>query len=119
VDPIFKDLIKVAMENATLWENMQTLEQSASTIEENNKAFVSAALRCNINNFTSTQLNTMQNSQWKSLNDAIWNAMFSTPPYVIALVIQVIRRSLIIIIIIGPGDMSTIMPLWRQRWILT
>jgi hypothetical protein len=31
---------------------MQTLEQSASTIEENDKAFVSAALRCNNNNFT-------------------------------------------------------------------
>jgi hypothetical protein len=27
VDPIFNDLIKVAMENATFWENMQTLEQ--------------------------------------------------------------------------------------------
>jgi len=32
---IFNDLIKVAMENATFWENMQTLEQSASKIEEN------------------------------------------------------------------------------------
>jgi hypothetical protein len=41
VDPIFNDLIKVAMESATFWENMQTLKQSASTIEENYKAFVS------------------------------------------------------------------------------
>jgi hypothetical protein len=47
VDPAFNDLIKVAMENATFWENMQTLEQSASTIEENYKAFVSAASRFN------------------------------------------------------------------------
>ncbi len=37
VDPIFNDLVKVAMENATFWENLQTLEQSASTIEENYK----------------------------------------------------------------------------------
>ena len=35
VDPIFNDLIKVAMENATFWENMQTLEQAAGTIEGN------------------------------------------------------------------------------------
>jgi hypothetical protein len=40
------------MENATFWENMQTLEQSAGTIEENYKEFASAALRCNNNNFT-------------------------------------------------------------------
>jgi hypothetical protein len=38
------------MENATFWENMQTSEQSASTIERNYKAFVSAASRFN-NNF--------------------------------------------------------------------
>jgi hypothetical protein len=43
VDPFFNDLIKVAMENATFWDNMQILEQSASTIEEKYKAFVSAA----------------------------------------------------------------------------
>jgi hypothetical protein len=48
-DPIFNDVIKVAMENATFWENMQTLEQSASTIEENYKAFVSAASKFNNN----------------------------------------------------------------------
>ncbi len=35
VDPIFNNLIKVAMENATFWENMQALEQSDSTIEGN------------------------------------------------------------------------------------
>ncbi len=52
VDPIFNDLIKVAVENATFWENMQTLEHSASTIEENYKAFVSEALRCNNYNIT-------------------------------------------------------------------
>jgi hypothetical protein len=34
VDPIFNDLIKVATENATFWENMQTLEQSTSAIKE-------------------------------------------------------------------------------------
>ncbi len=51
VDPIFNDVIKVAMENAAFWENMQTLEQSTSTIEENNKSFVSAASKFN-NNFT-------------------------------------------------------------------
>jgi hypothetical protein len=43
--------IKIAMENATFWENMQTLEQSPSTIEGNCKAFVSAASRFN-NNFS-------------------------------------------------------------------
>jgi hypothetical protein len=47
VDPIFNNLIKVAMENATFWENMQALEQSASTIEGNYQAFVSAASRFN------------------------------------------------------------------------
>ncbi len=52
VDPIFNDLIKLATENDTFWENMQTLEQSVSTIEENYKAFVSAPLRCNNNNST-------------------------------------------------------------------
>jgi hypothetical protein len=52
VDPIFDDLIKVAMENSTFWANMQSLEHSVSTIEENYKAFVSAALRCSNNNFT-------------------------------------------------------------------
>jgi hypothetical protein len=52
VDPIFIDLIKVALENANFWGNMQTLEQSASTIKENCKAFVSAVLMCNNNNFT-------------------------------------------------------------------
>jgi hypothetical protein len=51
VDPIFNDLIKAAMENATFWENMQTLEQSASTIEGNYKALVSVASRFN-NNFS-------------------------------------------------------------------
>ncbi len=40
VDPVSNDLIKVAMKNATFWENMQTLEQSVSTIEGNYKAFV-------------------------------------------------------------------------------
>ncbi len=49
VDPIFNDLIKLGIKNATFWENMQTLEQSASTIEENYKAFVSAASRFNNN----------------------------------------------------------------------
>ena len=51
VDPIFNNLIKVAMENATFWENMQTLEQSAGTIEGNYNSFVSAASKFN-NNFT-------------------------------------------------------------------
>ncbi len=51
VDPIFNDLIKVAMENATFWENMQTLEQAAGTIEGNYNFFVSAASKFN-NNFT-------------------------------------------------------------------
>jgi hypothetical protein len=51
VDPIFNDLIKVAMENATFWENMQIFEQLSNTIEENYKAFVSAAFRCNNDNF--------------------------------------------------------------------
>jgi hypothetical protein len=54
VDPIFNDLVKVAMENATFWENMQTLEQSANTIEGNYKSFVSAASKFN-NNFTTYQ----------------------------------------------------------------
>ncbi len=52
VDLIFNNMIKVALENSNFWENMQTLERSASTIEENYKAFVSAALKCNNNNFT-------------------------------------------------------------------
>ena len=47
VDPIFHNLIKVAMENATFWESMQALEHSASTIEGNYQAFVSAASRFN------------------------------------------------------------------------
>ncbi len=51
VDPIFNNLIKVAMENATFRENMQTLEQSASAIEGNYNSFVSAASKFN-NNFT-------------------------------------------------------------------
>ncbi len=51
VDPIFNNLIKVAMENATFWENMQTLEQSTGTIEGNYNSFVSAASKFN-NNFT-------------------------------------------------------------------
>jgi hypothetical protein len=51
VDPIFNNLIKVAMENATFWENMKTLEQSASTIEGNYNSFVSAASKFN-KNFT-------------------------------------------------------------------
>jgi hypothetical protein len=34
VNPIFNNLINVAMENATFWENMQTLEQSASLSKE-------------------------------------------------------------------------------------
>ncbi len=51
VDPIFNNLIKVAMENATFWENMQTLEQSAGTIEGNYNSLVSAASKFN-NNFT-------------------------------------------------------------------
>ncbi len=51
MDPIFNNLIKVAMENATFWENMQTLEQSAGTIEGNYNSFVSAASKFN-NNFT-------------------------------------------------------------------
>jgi hypothetical protein len=52
VDPIFNDLIKEAMANATFWESMQTLEQSACRIEENYKAFVPAVSRCNNNSFT-------------------------------------------------------------------
>jgi hypothetical protein len=51
VYPIFNNLIKVAMENATFWENMQTLEPSAGTIEGNYNSFVSAASKFN-NNFT-------------------------------------------------------------------
>jgi hypothetical protein len=51
VDPIFNDLIKVAMENSTFWENMQMLEQTVSMIEANYKSFVLAASRFN-NNFT-------------------------------------------------------------------
>jgi hypothetical protein len=50
--PISKHLIKVAMENATFWKIMQTLEQSTSTIKENYKALVSAASRFNNNSFT-------------------------------------------------------------------
>jgi hypothetical protein len=50
-DPIFNDLIKVAMKNSTFWENMQTLEQSASTIAGNHNLLVSAASKFN-NNFT-------------------------------------------------------------------
>ncbi len=50
-DPIFNNLIKVAMENTTFWENMQTLEQSAGTFEGNYNSFVSAASKFN-NNFT-------------------------------------------------------------------
>ncbi len=51
VNPIFNNLIKVAMENATFWENMQILEQSAGTIEGNYNSFVSAASKFN-KNFT-------------------------------------------------------------------
>jgi hypothetical protein len=51
VDQIFNDLIKGEMENATFWNNMQTLEQLASTIEGNYKSSVSAASKFN-NNFT-------------------------------------------------------------------
>jgi hypothetical protein len=47
VDPVFNDLIKVAMENATFWENMRTLGQSASTIEGNYNLLVSAASKFN------------------------------------------------------------------------
>jgi hypothetical protein len=50
VDPIFNDLIKVAWRMLLSGKNMKTLEQSVSTIEENYKAFVSAASRFN-NNF--------------------------------------------------------------------
>jgi hypothetical protein len=39
------------MENATFWENMQTLEQSAGTTEGNYNSLVSAASKFN-NNFT-------------------------------------------------------------------
>jgi hypothetical protein len=51
VDLIFNDLIKVAMENATFWKCMQTLEQLVNAIEGNYKAFVQAASRFD-NNFT-------------------------------------------------------------------
>jgi hypothetical protein len=50
-DPIFNNLIKVAMENATFWEIMQTLEHSASTVAGNYNTLVSSASKCN-NNFT-------------------------------------------------------------------
>jgi hypothetical protein len=50
VDAIIKYLIKVAMENATFWENMQTLERSMSTIEGHYKVLVLAASKFN-NNF--------------------------------------------------------------------
>jgi hypothetical protein len=49
VDPIFNDLIKVAMKNATFGENMHTLEQSVSTIDKNYRSFVSAASKLNNN----------------------------------------------------------------------
>jgi hypothetical protein len=81
------------MEDATFWENMQTLEQSASTIEENYKAFVSAASSLIIILFTSTQSNTMQKSQWRSLNDALWNAMFSAPQYTIVIIVEASKRA--------------------------
>ncbi len=90
VDPIFNYLIKVALENASFWENMQTLEQSASTINENYKAFAPAALRYNHNNFT---------DQYPAQHHA-------------EIPVEIPERCHIII---GPGDMITIMPLWHKQ----
>ncbi len=74
-DPIFNDLIKVAMENATFWENMQTLEQSASTIAGNYNLLVSATSKFNNNLLTGTQdgalLRSMQGSKQRSLDNAL------------------------------------------------
>ncbi len=50
---------------------------------------------------TSTQFNTMQRSQWKYLNGAMWNAMLSAPWYTIVIVVQGFTGSLIIIIVPG------------------
>ncbi len=67
-----------------------------------------------------TQSNTMQRPQWRSLNNAMWTTiMFSTPRHVIVIIVRGIKGSLIIIIIIRPGDTSTITPLWQQWWIPT
>jgi hypothetical protein len=49
--PIFNNLIKIAIDNATIWENIQTLEQSAGTIEGSYNSFVSTASKFN-KNFT-------------------------------------------------------------------
>jgi hypothetical protein len=105
------------MENATFWENMQTLEHSASTIEKNYKAFVSAASKFN-NNFT-YQYPVQYHAEIpvRSLNDAMWNTMSTTQRYIFVTIIRGINGSLTIII--GLGDTSTIMPLWQQWWIPT
>ncbi len=67
---------------------------------------------------TSTQSNTMQRSQWRSLNNAIWITISSTPRYIIVTVVRGIKGSRIILII-DSVDMSTIMLLWQQWWIPT
>jgi hypothetical protein len=60
---------------------------------------------------TGTQLNTLQRSQQKSLNDATWSAIFSALQNAVVTIVQGIKRSLIIII--GLRDMNTIMPSWH------
>jgi hypothetical protein len=60
---------------------------------------------------TSTQLNTLQRSQQKSLNDAMWSAIFSALQNAVVTIVQGIKGSLIIII--GLRDMNTIMPSWH------
>ncbi len=66
---------------------------------------------------TSTQLKTMQRSQRRSLNDTMWNAMFSIPQYATVIITRGIKGSLIKMI--GSRDTSTITPLWQWWWIPT
>ncbi len=63
---------------------------------------------------TSTQLNTLQRSQQKTLNDAMWSAIFSALQNVVTIV-QGIKGS--IIIIIGLRDTNIIMPSWHW-WLI-
>jgi hypothetical protein len=53
----------------------------------------------------------MQKSQQKSLNNAMWSAIFSALQNAVVTIVQGIKGSLIIII--GLRDMNTIMPSWH------
>ncbi len=50
----------------------------------------------------------------RSLDNAAWKAILGIPQRAITSIVRGVRGSLIIII--GPGAMSTILPSWQQRW---